>query len=105
MIQYTTPTITLNIRGFSIPDNCDIYVSLEQGTTRLEIKNPTVSITTAGTTLTMELTQQQSGQFKWLAPVRVQVNWIDENGKRNATKITQISAFENLLDRVISYGS
>lgn len=105
MIQYTTPTITLNIRGISLPDDCDIYVSLEQGTTSLEIKNPMMAITTAGTTLTMELTQQQSGQFKWLAPVRVQVNWIDENGKRNATKITQISAFENLLDRVISYGS
>ena len=106
MIQYTTPTITLRVNKYTIPDDAEIYVSLEQGMVSLEIRETDITLTPfeGGTYLRFELTQAQSGQFKWLQPVRIQVNWIDENEKRDATRIAQFPAFENLLDRVISYG-
>ena len=107
MITYTTPTITLRVRGYTIPSDSNIYVSIEQGTISVEIRETDITITPfeGGTILRFELTQVQSGKFKWLQPVRIQVNWIDGNEKRDATKIAQFPAFENLLDRVISYGS
>lgn len=105
MIRYTTPTITLTIENFSFPEECDIYVTLEQGTN--ELTKSDAEITTSGnnSVIKVTLTQAESGSFKQCAPVYVQVNWIDSLGVRNATKIAQVTAFENLLDKVIQYGA
>lgn len=104
MIRYTTPTITLIIENFSFPEECDIYVTLEQGTVELTKDDAEVTPVGDNVVLKVTLTQTESGSFKMCAPVYVQVNWIDSDGVRNATKIAQLSAFENLLDKVIQYG-
>lgn len=105
MIQYTTPTITLNIRGFTFPEECDVYVTFKQGNVRIDKTDAEIIPTETGTTLKVPLTQAETGQFIMACSVLVQVNWITPEGYRNATKIAQANAFENLLDRVIVYGT
>lgn len=105
MIRFTTPTITLNIRGYTFPDECDIYVTFKQGNVEVTKTDPEIITTETGTTLKVELSQSETGQFKMACSVLVQVNWITTTGYRNATKIAQVNAFENLLDEVITYGT
>ena len=105
MIRFTTPTITLNIRGFTFPEECDIYVTFKQGNVEVTKTDPEIIPTETGTTLKISLTQAETGQFKMACSVLVQVNYVTVDDYRNATKIRQVNAFENLLDEVIHYGA
>lgn len=104
MIRYTTPTITLTISNFVLPDNVEVYVTLKQGTTIVTRDNATYEQNDSSLTISLTLTQEETGGFKPSSPVQVQVNWIDSFGVRCATKIATIASFENLLDEVITYG-
>ena len=105
MIRYTTPTITLTISNFTLPDEANVYVTLKQGTTLLTKNEITYAQTQTCSTFSITLTQEETGSFKTSSPVQVQVNWITSAGVRGATKIATIASFENLLDEVIDYGN
>ena len=101
MIRYTTPTITLTINAV-IPEGAKAIVSLRQKKIQLD-KEVTYDRGDKTTTLIVELSQSESAKFDASEPVLVQVNWITPDGDRNATKVASVVAFDNLLDKVISY--
>lgn len=101
MIRYTTPTITLTINAV-IPEGAKAIVSLRQKKIQLD-KEVTYDRGDKTTTLIAELSQSESAKFASSEPVLVQVNWITPDGERNATKVASVVAFDNLLDKVISY--
>ncbi len=102
MIRYTTPTIEVEVET-DLTGN-DVWFSIRQDTVRLDKKISTISVTQGVTSFDVPLTQEETAMFIAGDPVLVQVNWIDTNGVRDATGIQRISAFQNLLDKVIAYG-
>lgn len=109
MIKYTTPTITLTIKGVDITDY-QAYVTFVQGSHKLTKSGSDLDMTatTIGdvtyTQITLVLSQEESAAFDENQRVRVQVNWISDEGVRGATKIRKVEALANLLDEVIEYG-
>lgn len=106
MIQYTTPTITLTVKGKNLI-GYDIYASLEQGDLKLERTGQDLTVSTetvdgvTNTIVEFELTQAESGAYTYGKKANAQINWIDENGKRKATNIKAISVERNILNREI----
>lgn len=101
MRRYTTPTIELTVHGADLT-GCECWVSIIQGKAKIEIQ-ATPTLDGEDTTLTVQLTQEQTGMLS-RGSARVQVNWIDEGGHRNATTIREVEVSGNLLERVIEYG-
>lgn len=102
MIRYTTPTIILTVDKV-LPGEAEIYVTFQQGDVKLTKMDADVALNTKTTTIDVTLTQAESAKFRAGEPVTVQVNWIDEDGTRDATRPATIAMFENLLNKVISY--
>ena len=104
IIQYTTPAEALVVEGIDLT-GCDVWVSFQQGARELDVKNPTVAYdgTKGNTTVTVELTQSQTAQFR-AGKVAVQVNWITQEGARDATAQAELEWAANLLERVVEYG-
>lgn len=104
MIKYTTPTITLRIKNKDIT-GADVYVSIEQGATKLTKKNDfTITYDGTNTTIKLVLTQQESALFNYSHGAEMQVNWINAEEVREATTIKRVAVMRNLLDKVINYG-
>lgn len=101
MRRYTTPTVELAVRGADLT-GCECWVSITQGASRIETQAEP-ELDGEDTTLTVQLTQEQTGMLRQ-GSARVQVNWIDEGGHRNATTIREVEVDGNLLDRVVEYG-
>ena len=105
MINYTTPTITLEVENADLTGQ-DVYVTLEQTGVELTKSGEDLTITTQGdnTIIVFALTQVESAYFDYGKKAQVQVNFINSDGLRDATNIAQISVFKNLLDKEIEYG-
>ena len=99
--QYTTPVIELRIDGHDL-SGADVYVTLmnKARNNSLTEDSPTVTTDSTGSTVSVHLTQAESGKFWYNEDVMVQVNWI-EAGERYATDIASIPWNENLLKEVI----
>ena len=106
MINYTTPSIPLLVKGIDLTDGYDVYVTLEQENIELTKSGQDISMVkkTNDTEVTIVLTQEESAMFRWNASVMIQVNFIDSAGVRDATNPVTISVMRNLLDKVIEYG-
>lgn len=110
IINYTTPTIPLVVEGIDLTQNLDVYVTLEQGRYELTKQGNDLTITAethdqvTDTSIAFRLTQDESSKFNFKGAVRIQVNWINQSGIRDATEIETVDVMENLLDKVINYG-
>lgn len=104
MVSYTTPQITLLIEGIDLTgQDKDIYVSI--GNKCLVTKSgEDVSAVLSGedTLVYVRLTQEESARLLGLC--KVQVNWINDQGIREATEIETIEVTPNMLQEVIRYG-
>ena len=96
MIQYTTPTITLNVDAEL---NGDIYVTLKQGLTEIT-KQVEGTISEGSTVILLPLTQEETAQFLERSEVQIQVNCVN-GSQRIATNIASVRSLANLLDEVI----
>lgn len=97
MYRYTDVPLTLTINGADLTGAQDIHVTFAQGVYKtLDI---TDAVLVGTNTLTLTLTQKQSGAFD--GQVECQVNWIDANGKRKATDKAVIPVWDNLLRHAI----
>lgn len=103
MIPYTTPQLALTVEDADLT-GCDVYVSIYAGT-NITKKGEDVTATLVGndTLLLTRLTQAESGRLR-KGGCKIQVNWIDENGHRDATEQAEIEVGSNLLQEVIYYG-
>ena len=102
MRQYTTPTIVLKVPADLT--GTDVYVTLKQNATVLSVPDPALTVEDNITTIFVYLTQEQTGGFDLSCPAKLQVNWIDVNGNRQATVTKMVHIEENLLARVVEYG-
>ena len=106
MIQYTTPTITLTVKGKNLI-GYDIYASHEQGSLKLTKTGQDLTVSTetiegvTNTIVEFDLTQAESAAFSYGKKALAQVNWIDGNGKRMATKSKALTVERNLLNEII----
>lgn len=106
MRRFTTPalpmTVPVDLTG------ADIYVTIKQGQRKLQkTGSDVISVydsESGKTTLTVTLTQEETGAFLVEKSATIQVNWIFEDGTRSATNIKKIDVTENLLNEVIGYG-
>lgn len=106
MRRYTTPTHDLVVRGIDLTD-MDVYVTYMQGECRKVTMRPEAvayDADSGNTTVTVSLSQLQTAQFKPGKRAQVQVNFIDADGKRNATTVREVNITQNLLDEELTYG-
>lgn len=105
MRRYTTPTQELTVQGIDLTGK-DVYVTYKQRCRLVTIDDPTVSYDeeTGDTALVVNLTQLQTAMFNADDKVRIQVNWVDQDGMRNATVVRDISVTQNLLQEELTYG-
>lgn len=105
MIRYTTPTITLRVKGIDISQS-DAYCTVKQDKVKITKTGADLSISTEtvqGTTNTLisfTLSQQETAAFIQDRIAKVQVNWLN-GGKRLATERKAVVFGENLIDEVI----
>ena len=105
MRRFTTPalpmTVPVDLTG------ADIYVTIKQGQRKLQKTGADVvsvyDSESGKTTLTVTLTQEETGAFLAEKSATIQVNWIFSDGTRSATNIKKIDVTENLLNEVIEY--
>lgn len=102
MIRYTTPTHEHKVKGIDLT-GCDVYVSYQQGLTSVDVKAQSVSYDGEDTTITVPLTQLQTAKFK-VGKAEVQINWIYQNGKRDAVNAKEMEITKNIMQRVVGYG-
>ena len=105
MIQYTTPTLHLVVAGVDLTPH-EVYVTIEQAGHELTVSDGSVTYDEGGdgsTHIRVALTQEQTGAMR-KGKAKVQVNWVDQVGKRNATIVKETEVLTNLLDRVVEHG-
>lgn len=108
MIRYTTPTLILEVEK-DLTD-VDVYVSLEQPRGKqfdpIKIPSSAKELNDEGNTLLyLTFTQEMTGSLKVGSQLKIQINWINSLGVREATDTRSISVTDNLLEEVISYGN
>lgn len=109
-IRYTTPTLTLIARGVDLTGMDAVTVSLRQrigkaeSTHEVDVTDPTMTYDGTDTTISITLTQEQSGGFVDGKPVEAQVNWLDGTD-RDATTIGTVMWHRNLLNEVMEAGT
>lgn len=101
-VRYTTPTEEFVIKAIDLTDY-QITVSFAQGNTKLNVSPNDVTFDGTDTHIFVSFTQEQSSMF-WAGLVRVQINWITEDGYRDATTEAEIKWYGNLLNKVIPNG-
>jgi len=102
IIRYTSPLRALRVMGQNI-EGCRVWVSYEQGPRELDVEPVSMEWDGEGTVLTVDLTQEQTAKFRE-GSVKVQVNWVTPEGRRDATVTKTIGVLENLLEEVKGYG-
>ena len=106
MRRYTTPTLPMTVPVDLT--GAEIHVTIKQGARKIQKTGADVvsvyDSESGKTELSVSLTQEETGAFLAEKKAYVQVNWILENGIRDATNIKQIDVSENLIAEVITYG-
>ena len=98
MTQYTDVAITFTVTGVDLTTITEPHVTFEQGYTLIDVTD--VNIVDASTFI-VNLTQEQTGQFKEGA-IKVQLNFFNALGKRKANKTpVSIPVGSNLLKRIL----
>lgn len=102
MRRYTTPTLSLRVKQCDLV-GCRVLVTISQGPTKIEAEAEPV-LSGEDTLLEVPLTQGETARLKADRDCRIQVNWIDGSGNRDATAIKTVPVDENLLEKVVGYG-
>lgn len=99
--RYTTPVPPLIVSGMDLT-TYDVYVTISQGSHSLTIEDAEMELDADGNTIiTFDMSQITTAEFRE-GPAKVQVNFIDDQGRRNATNEAAVTIGGNLLDRVLS---
>lgn len=107
MIQFTTPAVTLTVKGVTFDGTEKVWVSIRQKTgggteNKIDIDDATVDTSGADPVITFTLTQEQTAGLS-LGAALIQVNWITTTDERGATDIVTVNIGRNLLDEVKTY--
>lgn len=104
--KYTSPTQQLIIDGIDLTDK-SVYVTYSQDNTKLTYHDEDIEVEKivqddlTSTIISIYMSQEDTSKFNVIKDAEVQVNWLDSDGKRNATSIAKIKINRNLLEEVI----
>lgn len=102
MIQFTTPAVTLTVKGVTFDGTEKVWVSIRQADKKIDIDDATVDTSGTDPVITFTLTQEQTASLS-LGAALIQVNWITTTDERGATDIATVNIGRNLLDEVKQY--
>ena len=102
MRQYTTPTLTITVKGVDLTAADSVWVTIANKERNVVITKdePTLTVSGSDTTCTITLSQEETRRFAAKSKVDIQVNWMTD-AVRCATDIASVTAFENLLKEII----
>ena len=105
MIQWTTPTLRLTVRGADLTGT-DVYATIKQGG-RDPIEGEVTSVTYDGeadaTVVLADFMQLQTGKIRH-GDATVQLNFVTAEGRRLATSEKRIEVGDNHIKEVLAYG-
>lgn len=105
MITWTTPTISIRVRGGNIlGSNVRTWFTFAQDCVRVDVSPDTMESTEDGVLCEVSLDQLQTGGFH-AGAVNVQVNCVDSNDFRAASPFKQVYLGSNLVPEVVAYGN
>lgn len=102
MIQFTTPAVTLTLKGVTFDGTERVWVSIRQKESEIDITDATVDTSGEHPVITFTLTQEQTAGLA-LGSALIQVNWMTSGDERGATDIATVNVTRNLLDEVKTY--
>lgn len=102
MIQFTTPAVTLTLKGVTFDGTEKVWVSIRQKESEIDITDATVDTSGERPVITFTLTQEQTAGLA-LGSALIQVNWMTSGDERGATDIATVNVTRNLLDEVKHY--
>ena len=106
MIQWTTPTLRLTVRGADLTGT-DVHATIKQGS-RDPIEGEVTSVTydseADATVVLADFTQLQTGGIR-KGDATVQLNFVTAEGKRLATAEKRVEVGDNHIKEVLAYGS
>ena len=105
MIQWTTPTLRLTVRGADLTGT-SVHATIKQGG-RDPIEGEVTSVTYDGeadaTVVLADFTQEQTGRLR-KGEATVQLNFVTPDGRRLAVAEKRIEVGDNHIKEVLSYG-
>lgn len=103
MIEGENLALALSVSGFDL-SQCKVIAVLQGKTRRIEKTNDDMQIdgAAAGTRITLQLSQEDTLMLG-MGTVTIQVNWIDVNGLRRATRKASFNMEENLYKKVMEF--
>ena len=105
MIQWTTPTLRLTVRGADLTGT-EVHATIKQSG-RDPIEGEVTSVTYDGeanaTVVLADFTQAQTGRIR-KGEATVQLNFVTAEGKRLATSEKRIEVGDNHITEVRAYG-
>lgn len=106
MIQWTTPTLRLTVRGADLTGT-DVYATIKQSG-RDPIEGEVTSVTydaeDEATVVLADFTQAQTGGIR-RGEATVQLNFVTVDGRRLATAEKRIEVGDNHIKEVLEYGN
>lgn len=99
VVRGTTPNITLTVPDtINLTEATTVYATIKQGKTVVTKVSDEMELSEHAAII--YLTQEESLRFAD-GEAEVQLNWIFEDGRRNATKVKKLAFDRQLLGRVL----
>jgi hypothetical protein len=96
-------TITMGIESeFDLGQMADVWVTFEQGKTKITKKKSKREINVKGYSATVTLKQEETAGFKAYMPIAVQARWITDGGVTDSSTVEYFSLGDVLEEGVIS---
>lgn len=94
--------MTLTIEGIDLSDS-EVYVTFVQYDTTLTKKDDGIAVAykDGRSTVSVFMSQEETGMFRSGKEAKVQVNYIDAYGNRHASRIRGVNVENNLLEEVL----
>ena len=105
MIQWTTPTLRLTVRGADLTGT-DVHATIKQSGRDLiegEVTSVTYDSEADATVVLADFTQLQTGSIRH-GDATLQLNFVTADGRRLATSEKRIEVGDNHIKEVLAYG-
>lgn len=102
--QYTTPTLTVEVGADLTGCKAIVSIMCNGDRTDYEFEGDDIAVEDGVTTLTLKLSQEDTGKYLTVQTITIQANWITSDGVRMASEQKRLAVAPNLLKEVISYG-
>ena len=106
MIQWTTPTLRLTVRGADLTGT-SVHATIKQGgrdPIEGEVTSCVYDADENATVVLADFTQVQTGRIR-RGEATVQINFVTAEGKRLATSEKRIEVGDNHIREVLAYGA